>query len=249
MNTLILSSLLCLVVCALGVLGSAVTLSAELSHVTDASALGEGEGLLSSLGDEDEEELDEDMSGGTPTDGSPKAVVRHSKNRKEKGKGQKGKVNPGKRKNNSKSTTAFNPEHTSGHTLEFTADHPHQTSERVTEDPCSSSHQAYCIHGSCKYMADLREPVCVCEKGYDGERCGILLLPTRTDEDEERSIAEVVQTVLVVIAVVLSSISCLAILLMTYTHYRTHKNFLVAYLASGSEKEQLQKTTPCDITV
>ncbi|KAM9463407.1 uncharacterized protein areg isoform 3-T3 [Salvelinus alpinus] len=249
MNTLILSSLLCLVVSALGVLGSAVTLSAELSHVTDASALGEGEGLQSSLGDEDEEELEEDMSGGTPTDGSPKAVPRHNKTRKEKGKGQKGKVNPGKRKNknSSKSTTTFNPEHTSGHTLEFTAEHTHQTSGRVTEDPCNSSHQAYCIHGNCKYMADLREPVCVCEKGYDGERCGILLLPTRTDEEEERSIAEVVQTVLVIIAVVLSSISCLAILLMTYT--QTHKNFLVAYLASGSEKEQLQKTTPCDITV
>ncbi|XP_038869775.1 proheparin-binding EGF-like growth factor isoform X1 [Salvelinus namaycush] len=251
MNTLILSSLLCLVVSALGVLGSAVTLSAELNHVTDTSALGEGEGLQSSLGDEDEEELDEDMSGGTPTDGSPKAVLHHSKTRKEKGKGQKGKVNPGKRrnKNSSKSTTTFNPEHTSGHTLEFTAEHTHQTSGRVTEDPCNSSHQAYCIHGNCKYMADLREPVCVCEKGYDGERCGILLLPTRTDEEEERSIAEVVQTVLVIIAVVLSSISCLAILLMTWTHYRTHKNFLVAYLASGSEKEQLQKTTPCDITV
>ncbi|XP_036792374.1 proheparin-binding EGF-like growth factor [Oncorhynchus mykiss] len=250
MNTLILSSLLCLVVSALGVLGSAVTLSAELSHVTDAPALGEGEGLQSSLGDEDEEELDEDMSGGTPTDGSPKATVRHSKTRKEKGiKALKG--NPGKRKNknSSRRTTAFNPEHTPGHTLEFTADRAHQTSGRVTEDPCSSSHQAYCIHGNCKYMADLREPVCVCAKGYDGERCGILLLPTRTDEEEERSIAEVVQTVLVIIAVVLSSISCLAILLMTCTHYRTHKNFLVAYLASSSEKQQLQKTTPCDITV
>ncbi|XP_042187190.1 proepiregulin-like isoform X1 [Oncorhynchus tshawytscha] len=252
MNTLILSSLLCLVVSAFGVLGSTVTLSAELSHVTDASALGEGEGLQSSLGDEDEEELDEDMSGGTPTDGTHKAAVRHSKNRKEKGmKGQKGKGNPGKRKNknSSKHTTTFNPEHTPGHTLEFTADHTHQTSGRVTEDPCSSSHQAYCIHGNCKYMVDLREPVCVCEKGYDGERCGILLLPTRTDEEEERSIAEVVQTVLVIIAVVLSSISCLAVLLMTCTHYRTHKNFLVAYLASSSEKQQLQKTTPCDITV
>ncbi|XP_064792678.1 amphiregulin-like isoform X2 [Oncorhynchus masou masou] len=251
MNTLILSSLLCLVVSALGVLGSTVTLSAELSHVTDASALGEGEGLQSSLADEDEEELDEAMSGGTPTDGTPKAV-RHGKNRKEKGiRGPKGKENPGKRKNknSSRRTTTFNPEHTPGHTLEFTADRTHQTSGRVTEDPCSSSHQAYCIHGNCKYMADLREPVCVCEKGYDGERCGILLLPTRTDEEEERSIAEVVQTVLVIIAVVLSSISCLAILLMTCTHYRTHKNFLVAYLASSSEKQQLQMTTPCDITV
>ncbi|XP_045072649.1 proheparin-binding EGF-like growth factor isoform X2 [Coregonus clupeaformis] len=248
MNTLILSSLLCLVFSALGVLGSAVTLSAGLSHVTGALASGEGERLQSSLGEEDEEELelDEDLSGGSPTDGSPQ-VLRPSKDQKRKRKSQKGKRK--NRNDSNNSTTAFNPEHTSGHTPEFTTEHPHQTSGRVTEDPCSSSHQAYCIHGNCKYMADLREPVCVCERGYDGERCGILLLPTRNDEEEESSRAEVVQTVLVIIAVVLSSISCLAILLLTCAHYRTHKNFLAAYLGSGSEKEQLQKTTPCDITV
>ncbi|XP_041755794.1 proheparin-binding EGF-like growth factor isoform X2 [Coregonus clupeaformis] len=248
MNTIILSSLLCLVFSALGVLGSAVTFSAGLSHVTGASASGEGEGLQSSLGDEDEEELelDEDLSGGTPTDGSPQ-VLRHGKEQQEKGRSQKGKGNKGKRKRKrkSKNTTASNPEHTSsGH---MSSGHTQQTSGRVTEDPCSSSHKGYCIHGHCKYMADLREPVCMCNKGYDGERCGILLLPTRNKEESSR--AEVVQTVLVVIAVVLSSISCLAILLMACTHYRTHKNFLAAYLGSGSEKQQLQKTTPCDITV
>ncbi|XP_038856601.1 proheparin-binding EGF-like growth factor [Salvelinus namaycush] len=247
MNTLILSSLLCLVFSALGVLGSAVTFSAGLSHVTGALASGEGEELQSSLGDEEELDLEEDLSGGTPTDGSPQPVLRHSKDQKEKGKGQKGQRNKGKKKKKTKNSTAFNPEHTSGHTSEFPAGHTHQTSGRVTEDPCSSSHKGYCIHGLCKYMADLREPVCMCNKGYDGERCGILLLPTTNKEDSGR--AEVVQTVLVVIAVVLSSVSCLAILLMACTHYRTHKNFLATYLGSGSEKQQLQKTTPCDITV
>ncbi|XP_055774606.1 secreted protein C-like [Salvelinus fontinalis] len=302
MNTLILSSLLCLVFSALGVLGSAVTFSAGLSHVTGALASGEGEELQSSLGDEEELDLEEDLSGGTPTDGSPQ-LLRHSKGQKEKGKGQKGKRNKGKKKKDTKNSTAVNPEHTSsghassghassghassghassghassghassghtssghtssghtssghtssghtssGHTSEFPAGHTHQTSGRVTEDPCSSSHKGYCIHGLCKYMADLREPVCMCNKGYDGERCGILLLPTTNKEDSGR--AEVVQTVLVVIAVVLSSVSCLAILLMACTHYRTHKNFLATYLGSGSEKQQLQKTTPCDITM
>ncbi|XP_045562998.1 pro-epidermal growth factor isoform X2 [Salmo salar] len=280
MNTLILSSLLCLVFSALGVLGSSVTFSAGLSHVTGALASGEGEELQSSLGDEEELELEEDLSGGTPTDGSAQ-LLRHSKDQKEKGKSQKGKRNKGKKKKKTQISTAFNPEHTSsghtssghtssghtssghtssghtssghtssghtssGHTSEFPAGHTHQTSGRVTEDPCSSSHTGYCIHGLCKYMADLREPVCMCNKGYDGERCGILLLPTTNKEDNVR--AEVVQTVLVVIAVVLSSFSCLAILLMACTHYRTHKNFLATYL--GSEKQQLQKTMPCDIKV
>eukprot|EP00063_Salmo_salar_P053326 XP_014028161.1 PREDICTED: uncharacterized protein LOC106585936 isoform X2 [Salmo salar] len=235
MNTLILSSLLCLVFSALGVLGSSVTFSAGLSHVTGALASGEGEELQSSLGDEEELELEEDLSGGTPTDGSAQ-LLRHSKDQKEKGKSQKGKRNKGKKKKKTQISTAFNPEHTSsghtssghtssghtssghtssGHTSEFPAGHTHQTSGRVTEDPCSSSHTGYCIHGLCKYMADLREPVCMCNKGYDGERCGILLLPTTNKEDNVR--AEVVQTVLVVIAVVLSSFSCLAILLMACT--------------------------------
>ncbi|XP_071014727.1 uncharacterized protein [Oncorhynchus clarkii lewisi] len=256
---------------ALGVLGSAVTFSAGVSHVTGALASGEGEELQSSLGDEEELDLEEDLSGGTPTDGSPQ-LMRHSKDQKEKVRGQKGKRNKGKKKKKTRTSTAFNPEHTStghmatghtstghtstghtstghtstGQTLEFPAAHTHQTSGRVTQDPCSFSHKGYCIHGLCKYMADLREPVCMCNKGYDGERCGILLLPTTSKEGSGR--AEVVQTVLVVIAVVLSCVSCLAILLMACTHYRTHQNFLATYLGSGSEK-QLQKTTPCDITV
>nr|XP_023993166.1 probetacellulin-like [Salvelinus alpinus] len=210
------------------------------------------------------------------------AVLRHSKDQKEKGKGQKGKGNKGKKKKRTKIPTAVNPEHTSsghtspghtpsghtssghtssghtssghtssghrssGHTSEFPAGHTHQTSERVTEDPCSSSHKGYCIHGLCKYMADLREPVCMCNKGYDGERCGILLLPTTNKEDSGR--AEVVQTVLVIIAVVLSSVSCLAILLMACTHYRTHKNFCLPILALA-EKQQLTENHTMYITV
>ena len=31
----------------------------------------------------------------------------------------------------------------------------------TTLDPCTSSHLGFCIHGYCKYMEDLREPVCV----------------------------------------------------------------------------------------
>lgn len=52
-------------------------------------------------------------------------------------------------------------------------------------------------------------------KGYDGERCGIQTLEAVKNEPAESNNAELVQTVLVVIAVVLSVISCTAILLMT----------------------------------
>lgn len=50
-----------------------------------------------------------------------------------------------------------------------------------------------------------------CWKDYDGERCEIHSLGTRTDQSGG---PELTQTVLVIIAVVLSAISCLAILLM-----------------------------------
>lgn len=51
-------------------------------------------------------------------------------------------------------------------------------------------------------------------KGYDGERCGIQTLEAINPTDRSNN-AELVQTVLVIIAVVLSVISCTAILLMT----------------------------------
>ena len=52
-------------------------------------------------------------------------------------------------------------------------------------------------------------------KGYDGERCGIQTLGTIKTQSDQFSNTELVQTVLVIIAVVLSVISCTAILLMT----------------------------------
>ncbi|KAM6958786.1 protransforming growth factor alpha [Aplochiton taeniatus] len=151
-----------------------------------------------------------------------------------------------KKRHKGKTTRAFTPEHshfTSGHTSGASQGLATFTSaDAPTEDPCTSSHWRYCIHGYCKYNEELREPVCVCMKGFDGERCGIQLLGTGTNgKGAEDGEAQVVQTILVVIAVLLSIISCVAILLLTCAHYRTHKNFLAAYLGSGTEKEQLQK--------
>lgn len=58
------------VVCsALGVLGSAVTFSSGLSRVPGVTY--SGEGLQSSLGEDEELELDEDLPGGEVLDNSP----------------------------------------------------------------------------------------------------------------------------------------------------------------------------------
>ncbi|XP_056138926.1 proheparin-binding EGF-like growth factor [Lampris incognitus] len=229
MNTLVLAFLLYTVCSALGSLGSEVTFSPGLSRVSGGPASGGGL-LQTSLSEDEELELEEDLSGSEESSyAHPDLHLRKDERRKRKSKGRR------KNKQRSKNTTVFNPEH-SFHTGGYTSAHT------TTMDPCTSTHLGYCIHGLCKYMEDLQEPVCVCMRGFDGERCGIQTLETgRQGEEEEGSRSEVVQTVLVIIAVVLSVISCIAILLMTCAHYRSHKNFLAAYLGTGTETEKLQK--------
>ncbi|XP_061586066.1 proheparin-binding EGF-like growth factor [Cololabis saira] len=227
MNPLILISLLCIAVSrAQGAQEIEATYSGELAGVTRGSA--SGDGLQSLLTEDDELEVDDELSGG---DNDILSSPGFDRSRDERGK-RKGK---GKKKNRqkSKSTTPFNPDHTfftSGHTSTFSS----------TQDPCTTSHLGYCIHGYCKYMERLQEPVCICMKGYDGERCGIQTLEVGVPKDERYS-AELVQTILVVIAVVLSVISCCAVLLMACAHYRSQKNFLASYLGTGSEQEKLKK--------
>ncbi|KAM9858468.1 uncharacterized protein areg isoform 2-T2 [Aulostomus maculatus] len=227
MNLFVLTCLLCFVYSALGAQGPEATSSAELSRVTGGPA--SGEGLQSPLSDDDELEIDEELLGGA-NENVNIYDFHPSKDEKKKRKGK------GKKKNKyrNKSTTAFNPEHTfltSGYTSTLS----------TTENPCTSTHLGYCIHGYCKYMEGLPEPVCVCMKGYDGERCGIQTLETVRNNTNQSTSAELVQTVLVIIAVVLSVISCTAILLMTCAHYRSHKNFLASYLGTWAEQEKLQK--------
>ncbi|XP_059192745.1 proheparin-binding EGF-like growth factor [Centropristis striata] len=208
---------------ALGTQGSEPTFSGEIARVTGGPA--SGEGLQTLLSDDDELEIDEDENF--------RLLEFHpSKDEKKKRKGK------GKRRHRtrSNSTTPLNPQHTfftNGYTSTYT----------TIEDPCTSTHLGYCIHGYCKYIEGLQEPVCICMKGYDGERCGIQTLETVKNPPDQINNTELVQTVLVIIAVVLSVISCTAILLMTCAHYRSHKNFLASYLGTGAEQEKLQKPT------
>ncbi|XP_026198939.1 amphiregulin [Anabas testudineus] len=222
MNPLILTCLLCLVICsAIGTQGSEAIVSSELAGVTGGPA--SGEGLHSALNYD--EEIDEEVSGGDHEN-----FHSHESNKDER-KIRKGK---GKRRNRNrgKSTTPFNPEH-----MTFT--NGHMSTLSTTEDPCTTTHLGYCIHGYCKHIEGLQEPVCICMKGYDGERCGIQTLETKTTSG--RSNTDLLQMVLVIIAVVLSVISCTAILLMTCAHYRSHKTFMASYLGTATEQEKLQK--------
>ncbi|XP_054630645.1 amphiregulin [Dunckerocampus dactyliophorus] len=219
MNTFILTCLLCLVLYSvLGAQGSEASSSGELGTATGTSASGEGLRVL--LGDADEDDIDLDELA---------SEFLFDDRKRRKGKGKK------KNKQKSRSTTASNP----GHPF-FTQDLT--STLETTEDPCTSTHLGYCIHGYCKHMEGLREPVCICMKGYDGERCGIQTLETiRTKPEHVDDDFEWVQMALVIAALVLSIFSCTAVLLMACAHYRSHKNFLASYLGSWSEQQKLQK--------
>ncbi|KAJ8413900.1 hypothetical protein AAFF_G00064980 [Aldrovandia affinis] len=223
MNCLLLVCFLSLACCCLETLGGGVTRTSipeERNSVTSS-----GSNIQSSTDEDEELGHEEDVE--LP---QVQRLVKPDGKSRRRGKG--------KRKHKNKGSPSDTPSDTPTHS-------PTSTTAQVQgEDPCSSTHQDYCIHGYCKYMADLREATCVCMMGYDGERCGIQLLKTELKESD----SEVVQTVLVVIAVVLSLISCCAILLMICAHYRIHRNFLAAYLGNNSEKEKLQ-TNGSDIVV
>ncbi|KAF3849440.1 hypothetical protein F7725_019159 [Dissostichus mawsoni] len=115
-----------------------------------------------------------------------------------------------KNKHKSKSTTPLNPEPRFS-TNGYTSTHT------TTEDPAPP---ATCTTA---FMATANQ--------------SLEVLKTQTDQINN---TELVQTVLVIIAVVLSVISCTAILLMTCA--QSHKNFLASYLGTGTEQEKLQKT-------
>ncbi|XP_042369689.1 amphiregulin-like, partial [Plectropomus leopardus] len=201
MNPLVLTCLLCFVSGAVGAQRSEATFSGDLAGVSGGPA--SGGDLQNSLSDDDELEVDEEVSGG---DNEHVSIIElhpaKDEKKKRKGKGKK------RNRHRSKNTTPLNPEHsffTDGYTSTLSS----------TEDPCTSTHLDYCIHGYCKYIEGLQEPVCICMRGYDGERCGIQTLGTIKNKSDQVNNTELVQTVLVIIAVVLSVISCTAILLMT----------------------------------
>ncbi|XP_073696810.1 uncharacterized protein areg [Garra rufa] len=222
MNLQRLSSLLLCVVCsAVFTIATAAAHTSGLDHVTVMSS--SGEGLQSAVGEDLESDDDQDPSE-TFNEQTLFKVTQVSKGDEQNQKRSGRKKNKGRRKN--KNITPVQPNHTLSH-----------RSHSTTADPCLTSHVDYCIHGHCTYLHGLREPVCVCKRGYDGERCGIQLLGTSRDE----SSTETTHTALVIMAVVLSVISCLAILLMVCVHYRTHHRFQAAFLSSSNEREKLEK--------
>ncbi|KAB5515298.1 hypothetical protein PHYPO_G00250240 [Pangasianodon hypophthalmus] len=166
MNLILLSSLLCLACSVLISLASSATHSSELGHVTVMSA--SGEGLQSALGEEPESE--EGPSG--LFTGPPLGKGRGGRKKHGGKKRTKAQMSVRQRNSTPAQNLTYSPTHSTSHGSAHTNNHS------SAPDPCSTSHREYCIHGFCTYLHDLKEPVCVCMKGYDGVRCGIHLLQT-----------------------------------------------------------------------
>ncbi|XP_038256187.1 amphiregulin [Dermochelys coriacea] len=82
--------------------------------------------------------------------------------------------------------------------------------------PCEAEYKNFCIHGECKYLEDLKEVTCKCHQDYFGERCGEQFMKTQKKND----IGNYSTTILVVVAVLLSSISFIAIVVIVIVQLR-----------------------------
>ncbi|XP_024064476.1 amphiregulin [Terrapene carolina triunguis] len=82
--------------------------------------------------------------------------------------------------------------------------------------PCEGEYKNFCIHGECKYLEDLKEVTCKCHQDYFGERCGEQFMKTQKRND----IGNYSTTILVVVAVLLSSISFIAIVIIVIVQVR-----------------------------
>ncbi|KAH1169965.1 amphiregulin [Mauremys mutica] len=82
--------------------------------------------------------------------------------------------------------------------------------------PCEAEYKNFCIHGECKYLEELKEVTCKCRQDYFGERCGEQFMKTQKRND----IGNYSTTILVVVAVLLSSISFIAIVILVIMQVR-----------------------------
>ncbi|KAI5088515.1 proheparin-binding EGF-like growth factor, partial [Silurus meridionalis] len=230
LKTLCVCVCVCVACSLLISLASSTTYSSELDHVTVMSA--SGEELLSALGEDPESD---DGPSGLFT-GPPLGKGRGGRRKHGGKKRNKAQVIVRQRNSTPAQNLTSSPAHSPSHNS------AHSTNHSFTLNPCSTSHKEYCIHGYCTYLHDLKEPVCVCMKGYDGVRCGIQLLQTGSGSGGQGDHHDdTLHITLITITVVLSIISCSALLLIICVHYRAQHNFQAALFSAADETDKLQK--------
>ncbi|KAM4745219.1 pro-epidermal growth factor-like isoform 2-T2 [Anableps anableps] len=93
-------------------------------------------------------------------------------------------------------------------------EHPHMTKRSTTS--CESKFDNYCMNnGKCILLVDFKEHHCVCERGFNGPRCGIPELVSRPMGEE--------QVVVVLFCVTLLMIGLGGALYLFYKWYKRNK--------------------------
>ncbi|XP_075058213.1 amphiregulin [Mixophyes fleayi] len=100
------------------------------------------------------------------------------------------------------------------------------------KNPCQTTHENFCIHGECKYLASVQEVSCKCHQHYFGERCIERSMKSESQEQNDMTTT----TVLAVVAVLLSTISIAAIIIIIVVHTRRKYS---SYACDAEEKKKL----------
>ncbi|XP_053319316.1 proheparin-binding EGF-like growth factor [Spea bombifrons] len=98
-------------------------------------------------------------------------------------------------------------------------------------DPCQRKYKDFCFNGECRYIRALKEPSCICQVGYYGERCQAFTLRLENPSDSYDH-----TTMLAVVAVALSSFCLLIISSLLAVRYHRRG----AYNVENEEKFKLR---------
>ncbi|KAM4051205.1 amphiregulin [Anomaloglossus baeobatrachus] len=88
--------------------------------------------------------------------------------------------------------------------------------KKKKKTPCQTTHKNFCVHGKCRYLANISEVSCKCHENFFGERCTEQYLRAGTTDPHEMTTT----TILAVVAVLLSTISITAIIIIIVIHTR-----------------------------
>ncbi|KAJ1205915.1 hypothetical protein NDU88_001336 [Pleurodeles waltl] len=108
-----------------------------------------------------------------------------------------------------------------------------ENKNKKQENPCETTHKDYCIHGKCRFLDALNEVACICHHNYIGQRCSEMFMRTRTGGD----LSDTSTTALAIVAVLLSTISFIAIAIVIAVHMK--KNYSATYEGETEEKKRL----------
>uniref|UniRef100_A0A803KLI4 EGF-like domain-containing protein n=1 Tax=Xenopus tropicalis TaxID=8364 RepID=A0A803KLI4_XENTR len=104
--------------------------------------------------------------------------------------------------------------------------------KKKKKNPCQTTHKDYCIHGECKYLTSLQEVTCICQPEYFGERCSEQSMKSQT----KGNLSDTSTIALAVVAVLLSTISITAIIIIIVVHTRRK---YASYQCEVEEKKRL----------